>query len=225
MMDKRPLYIILYEIIYVFLMSVVFVIFIQQAVVLLRKAGDLNMNTAHLLQYSALLQSNADVLKSVYQQFIAALIILAITTVFIYTLLNMFIWLRIAKKKLSEKNINLFFKKSFIWNLCWMLGFIAILYLFEPASYPKIFLPYLALFLYFTTCFHICIFSKKKLYKISIQNAHKMLLLFIPAMLALLLLTNIVSYFYANNYLILGIIIIYTSFLRVYAYDYAKKIK
>jgi len=123
--------IILFEIVFCGVMYLLGILFYSQILKILQNLSSVNLNQAVMLAKPEVITENIDLMYSVMGQVSFYLILLAISSSFVFAFFNLFVWSRIASKRLSQKFITNWIIKDFLWFLSWFALFIGSLFLFD----------------------------------------------------------------------------------------------
>lgn len=222
---KSILLISVYDSIFLFLMYIMGQIFTQQMTVLAQSINAQDIKLAVAAGVSGKVTEQLELLRGVYSKFIFALILLVVTTIFIYTLFNIFIWAQVKKKKVDTEFIETFFKYTFPWNLVWGGVLVAFFFVYDPARLPLLVVGYSILFLYLTTCYHLSLISKKPVFKKLkeiLSKSHYMIPFFICSLAILILILNILQVMQVPGIAFVVVSIPYLAWLRLVAYRFIK---
>jgi len=218
--------IIFYEIVFVFLLYVMYQVFVFQVTTFARNVDIPSIRTSIVTQAAGEVSQNLAALKTMYAQFIFAGILLVVTVVVIYTVFNVFIWGAIKNKKLTTEFIQDFFKYSFPWNLAWTAVAVSTVFLYEPDLIATPLITIIVVGILLTTCWHLALVSKKpvgRAFKKILSKGHYLLAIFVPGLFFTLLLINGANAIYPNLLISLALLIICTAWLRLFSYKFIKE--
>jgi len=213
---------------FILIISIVYQTFLQQVLVLLQKVNLWDIKAAVATGAPLAIAKNVVAIRDMYNQFIFSILLLIVTVVLAYSFFNAFIWIRIQHKKFTADRIKKHLKYTIPWNAAWTALAFSYIYLFDTQYIGIMLLIHLAVFLCFTTLWHLSLDSQKvvKTFKKLLHKLPQFLVLWGVAVIALygfaivLVALNIQGPTWLWS--MVAVTVVVTTYLRIVSYHFKR---